>query len=239
VIVSRKFKLHWNLQWGYDRSYVVSTLESTPVSEAGLNASLFTDTRDNVLDPRRGRFLSVSLNYEPHWLGSDFTFVKGLGQAFFIRSLNPSFVWAQGARLGLATGLGGQILNTSTLEGETQDTSSNNFHAGGADSLRGYGTNEVGPKDDLGNFLGGDAVLILNEELRYRHSSGVGAAVFYDVGNVFATIGSATFTLRHDLGFGLRYASPVGLLRLDFGFPLNRLPGDKAIRIFLHLGQIF
>jgi outer membrane protein insertion porin family len=63
--------------------------------------------------------------------------------------------------------------------------------------------------------------------------------VFYDLGNVFATVRDMSFDLRHTLGAGLRWASPVGLLRVDLGFPLDRQEGEKAYRLFFGLGQAF
>ena len=113
------------------------------------------------------------------------------------------------------------------------------FKAGGANSLRGFETDSVGPKDDFGDPLYGQAVIIFNQEIRYRHHSGLGAAFFYDGGNVFDSVKDMSFDLRHVLGGGVRYASPVGLLRLDLGFPLFRKPGEKAYQLFFSFGQAF
>src|SRR5262249_42847761 len=136
--------------------------------------------------------------------------------------------WAQGYRLGLATGFGGQSL-----------PSTERFQAGGANTLRGFATNSVGPRDFLGEPTGGQALIILNQELRLRTRSGLGGAVFYDGGNVYATVQDINLDLRHVLGAGLRYTSPVGLPRLDLGFPLNRQPGDSAYKVFFSVGQAF
>jgi outer membrane protein insertion porin family len=217
----------WNLLLGYRFKRVSSTAFPEPISIAGLDTSFVRDTRDNPLDARRGRFLSLNVTYSPTSLGSDFAFVKGFAQAFVSRSFGESWTWAQGYRLGLAHGFEGQSL-----------VSSERFNAGGANSLRGFAADSVGPRDFLGP-TGGEAVVIANEELRYHHPSRVGAAIFYDVGNVFATVGEMRLELRHTLGFGLRWVSPVGLLRVDLGFPLNREEGDKAYRFFFSLGQAF
>ena len=90
---------------------------------------------------------------------------------------------------------------------------------------------------------------IVNEELRYRHRTGLGAAVFYDGGNVFAKVKDVSFDWLHSVGFGLRWDSPIGLLRLDLGLPLNRrtLPFDAgepprqepAYQVFFSFGQAF
>jgi outer membrane translocation and assembly module TamA len=187
------------------------------------------NTRDDVLDPRRGRFLGLNLELSPRVVGSDAPFVKGYAQADVARSFaDDSFTWAQSYRLGLAWGFEGEPVIPFER-----------FYAGGAGSLRGFGTNEVGPRSPLGDPTGGEAVLILNEELRYRHRSGLGAVVFYDLGNVFARVRDVSFDLRHTLGGGLRWASPVGLLRIDVGLPLDREDGEKPWRLFFGLGQAF
>jgi outer membrane protein assembly factor BamA len=204
-------------------------LPAEPIDVAGLDLSLLHNTRDDLLDPRRGDFLSVNVELAPSALGSDAPFTKVYAQAVLARPIGEaSLTWAQSYRLGLAWGFGGEPV-----------ISFERFYAGGADSLRGFGTNEVGPRGPLGDVTGGEAVVILNQELRYRHRSGLGGAVFYDGGNVFASVHDMSLRLRHTLGAGLRWASPVGLLRVDLGFPLARQEGEKAYRLFVGLGQAF
>ena len=226
------FRNRWDLLVGYRFKRVVaeSPFLVEPVKDniASLDLSLVRETRDNPLDPRRGRFLSFSLELSPKALASDLTFVKGFAQAFVNRPLGSRLTWAQGYRLGLATGFGGQRL-----------ISSERFTAGGANSLRGFETDSVGPRDFLGDPTGGQAVVIFNQELRLHHRSGFGGAAFYDGGNVFASVRDMSLDLRHVLGAGLRYTSPVGLLRLDLGLPLFRKPGEKAYQVFFSVGQAF
>ena len=204
-------------------------LPEEPIDVAGLDLALLRNTRDDLLDPRAGHFLSVNLELAPSRLGSDAPFVKGYAQADLARSFaDGSVTWAQSYRLGLAWGLGGEPVIPFER-----------FQAGGGSSLRGFATNEVGPRGPLGDPAGGEAVVILNEEMRYRHRSGLGAVVFYDGGNVFAKVRDMRFDLRHTLGAGLRWASPVGLLRVDVGFPLDREGDEKGFRLFFGLGQAF
>lgn len=111
------------------------------------------------------------------------------------------------------------------------------FFSGGADTLRGFSLNQAGPRDPLTGFpVGGDAVLINNLELRFPLiGANIGGVAFYDLGNVYTDLHglwsglsrvhqpSATdlnFT-SHALGFGLRYNTPVGPIRLDLGYNLN------------------
>jgi outer membrane translocation and assembly module TamA len=152
------------------------------------------------------------------------------------RSSTDTLTWAQGYRLGLANGLDRQRLAEVAVFGRSTEL----FRAGGANSLRGFATDSVGPKGPISRLsAGGEATLILNQELRYQHSSGVGAAVFYDAGNVFESIRDFDLRLRHSIGAGLRYDSPVGLIRLDVGFPLGRKAGEDSYQWFLSFGQAF
>jgi outer membrane protein insertion porin family len=222
----------WQLLAGYRfrrNTTLAPELPSAPIDVGGLDLSVLRNTRDDLIDPRRGAFLSLNLDIAPSFFGSEAPLVKGFAQALLARSFaGDALTWAQSYQLGLAWGLGGEPVIPFER-----------FMAGGANSLRGFGTNEVGPRDALGDPAGGEAVLILNQELRYRHPSGLGAAVFYDGGNVFDTVRDFSPELRHTLGAGLRWASPIGLLRVDFGFPLARRADEKAYRVYFSFGQAF
>jgi outer membrane protein insertion porin family len=240
--LTRGFQVHntlelpdrWRLEYGYSfkRATVQSPLREFPLDitedVASLDSSLVRDSRDDVLDPRRGRLLSLNLELSPAALGSSFTFAKGFAQALVTRPLTPSLTWAHGYRLGLAHAFGRQFLQ-----------SSERFRAGGGNSVRGFATDALGPRDARGRATFGDAVLIVNQELRYRHPSGVGGAVFYDAGNVFEAAKDLSLRLRHSVGAGVRWQSPVGLLRLDVGFPLDRRAREPAYQYFISLGQAF
>ena len=201
---------------------LVLPLFPDPLDIAAVDASLLRDTRDSTLDARRGRFWSVSLEYSPEALGSDFTFVKGFGQVFSMRPVGGSLTWAQGLRLGLAHGFGGQRL-----------ISTERFYAGGGNTIRGFATDEVGPRDVFDDPEGGQAVVVLNEELRYHHPSGLGGAVFYDGGNVFPSVSDLNLDWRHAVGVGLRWSSPIGLLRLDRRLPSPAETGREALPLLL------
>jgi len=217
-----------NVLAGYRFKSVSSTTFPAPIHIASVDLSGVRETRDNPLDARLGRFASLNFQLSPKALGSDFTFIKGFGQFYLHRSLTPSWTWSQGYRLGLGHGFGGQEL-----------ISSERFEAGGTYSLRGFAQDSVGPKDFLGEPKGGDAVLIFNQEVRYRHRSGWGMALFWDAGNVFEDASDLSLDLRHDLGGGLRWVSPVGLLRLDLAVPLARREGEDKYQVFFSLGQAF
>ena len=195
------------------------------------------ESRDSTLDPREGMFLSLSLELGPEFIGSDFSFFKVTGQVFLARPVGRSLTWAQGYRLGVANGLDEQVRTQTAIFGRSTE----GFRAGGANSLRGYAIDSVGPPGPIqGISRGGEALIVLNQELRYRHPSGLGLAAFYDGGNAYAQAKDLwTFKLQHSIGAGLRYDSPVGLLRLDVGLPLNPRAHDRAVQWFFSLGQAF
>jgi outer membrane protein assembly factor BamA/autotransporter translocation and assembly factor TamB len=222
----------WQFEYGYVAKHVTTQIPTLPESiEADigrLQLSLLRDTRDHILNARRGRFWSLNFSYTPPILGTDLFFVKTFGQAFAYRDVFPNVTWAQGYRLGLGFGLKGQRF-----------TPIERFEAGGANTLRGFKTGTVGPGGTGVDKAGGAALLVINEELRYHHASGLGAAIFYDVGNVFEKVSDMDFQLLHTVGAGLRYDSPVGMVRVDLGLPLNRREGDRRYRIYFSLGQAF
>jgi outer membrane protein insertion porin family len=105
--------------------------------------------------------------------------------------------------------------------------------------VRGYPPNSLGEADLFGP-RGGHALLILNQELRfpiYRWVRGVG---FVDAGNVFPRASDLRVTdLSIGVGWGLRLATPVGLIRVDLGVPLSRDDGRRSPRFHFSLGQMF
>jgi outer membrane protein insertion porin family len=112
------------------------------------------------------------------------------------------------------------------------------FFAGGGTSIRGFALNQAGPRDPVTGFpVGGLAELIFNQELRFPLrlpylGTSVGGTFFYDAGNVFSRLNAITLSsspsspselnfFSHTIGFGLRYNTPVGPVRLDLGYLLN------------------
>jgi outer membrane protein assembly complex protein YaeT len=208
---------------------------------APLTASLTRETRDDILDATKGLFLSNALEAGTKYLGSEVHFMRYVGQYFqyvplsrpahvpFSRAPRSRFVWASGIRIGLGGGFGGQELNPSQR-----------FFAGGGTTIRGFGQDEVGPKDSLGQPVGGNAAFILNQEIRFPIFKIFDGAAFVDVGNVYPTFSDFNpFDVRSSAGLGLRVRTPVVLLRLDYGIKLDRKTGESFGQFFFGIGQIF
>ena len=199
-----------------------------PIDVGALDTSVVRDTRDNPLNATRGSFISVNLSYAPRVLGSDFDYLRELVQASFNFPVGQTMTWSQRVSVGSIHTFGENRLPISDL-----------FKAGGPSTVRGFGTDALGPQTSAGEALGGGATVILNEELRYQHPTGFGAAVFYDAGNVFPTVRDFDLKLLHSVGVGLRYSSGFGLVRVDVAFPLNRRPEDRSFQFWFGFGQIF
>jgi outer membrane protein insertion porin family len=215
--------------------------------------ALSRDTRDDLLEPQKGTFLSADGTLAARAIGSEVGYIKTYLQGFVYRNLGrPRLVFAGGARLGLAHGFP-RLAEVTDENGNTQTITveelpaSERFFAGGSTTIRGYAVDTVGVPATItpsGVPIGGDATVILNAELRTPVVGPVGAVFFVDGGNVYPKVASFDLTdLRGSVGTGLRIKSPVGPIRLDIGFKLDRrVIGNKlepGYAIHFSIGQAF
>lgn len=105
------------------------------------------------------------------------------------------------------------------------------FYAGGDNSIRGYGYQTVGPRDEEGFMLGGRHIMVGSAEVDYEFRPNWRVAGFWDAGNAFDDITSAT---RHGAGLGVRWQSPVGPIRIDLAHGFG--PEGDSLRLHLTLG---
>ena len=109
--------------------------------------------------------------------------------------------------------------------------------------VRGYEMESLGPREILGDIvdrpLGGEALFILNEEIRVPLPWDLTGLLFFDAGQVWAQPEDADFDLAKSLGLGLRARTPLGLLRLDAAYPLDGRPGEKRYRVYVGFGNAF
>ena len=176
------------------------------------------DARDNIFDPTKGNLLYNSLQVAGGPFGGDKNFLKYYGRAsHYIPLLRGSVLEFRG-RIG-ATNPYGNSNEIPIYE---------RFFAGGADTIRGYQERKIGPIDpNTSDPLGGDALLIGNIEYLYPLFGFLKVAAFYDVGNVWDKIdkmGSGGF--KSGIGLGVRVKTPIGPIMLDYGFPMNKEPGE-------------
>ena len=162
---------------------------------------------DDLTFPRDGVSISLSLRGGIRRVGTDTNFLQTYGQIHWFQGFSPA------SRL-IVRGEAG----TTWMGDLTRLAPSLRFFAGGANSIRGYAYREVGPRTAAGFALGAKRVLTAAADYEYYfHSGPLGAAVFADIGSAFAQ--------RPDwhtgVGFGLRYRSPVGPVRLDIAHGLD------------------
>lgn len=111
------------------------------------------------------------------------------------------------------------------------------FFSGGANSVRGYELNFLGPRNSANDPIGGEAVLEASLELRFPLPiyENLGGVVFMDAGNVFFKIHDMDLgQLKYSPGFGLRYLSPIGPVGVDIAFPTNRINYQQDSRYQIH-----
>jgi outer membrane protein assembly factor BamA len=190
---------------------------------SGPSASVIFDTRDDPLEPKRGLFLSADLQLSLQALGG-VSYLKGFFQATSVRRLRSDLVFVLSARLGLAGSFGGEPPLLPQPE---------RFFAGGDYGPRGFPVDGLGPKlvgtDGQLYPTGGNAVALGGAELRYNFSRAFQLASFLDNGNVFLETRNLTLSrLRWSAGLGLRYRTPIGPVRLDWGYILDPEPGDDG-----------
>jgi outer membrane translocation and assembly module TamA len=116
------------------------------------------------------------------------------------------------------------------------------FFAGGPYSVRGYELESLGPQESLGSVrraAGGEALVVINEELRLELPWDLVGLAFFDAGQVWARPGDADLDLAKSIGLGLRARSPLGLLRFDAAYPLDRRPEEARYKLYFGFGNAF
>lgn len=246
---------HLQLRYSFTRTSLTDLLilgfvppEDESIHSSTLASSFIRDTRDKPLDAHRGVYETLSFSVTSAALGSSDSFARLFGQTAFYHQVKPWMVLAQSVRVGIESPFAGSHIPLSER-----------FFSGGADSLRGFPINGAGPQtvatlctrlndpasctDEIHVPVGGPQLLILNSEARFPIPvmKELGGVVFYDGGNVYNHVGFGHFFGQYSntVGFGLRYETPVGPIRLDIGRNLSPLPGNKAFQIFFTLGQSF
>lgn len=194
------------------------------------NPILVYDGRDDAFAPTRGVLESLRVRYGSPTLGSEVHFVKVTGQHTHYVPLANDMTWIYAIRGGIAEPLG----SSSGIPLRER------FFLGGRTTVRGFEENEIGPRGDAGNPIGGDLLISGNTEIRFPLFYGVGGAVFFDAGGLFLRERAVAIgEVRESAGPGLRYQTPIGALGLDYGFKVDRR-GDETIgEIHFSIGNVF
>ncbi len=194
------------------------------VIEFGLNR----DTRDNIFEPSSGSRNSIDVGFAG--LGGDTRFYRIVGESAWFWPL-PILNSVLGVRglAGVVQGWGGNEVPIFER-----------FFLGGVNTLRGQRTRSVAPKDANGKVIGGDKELLFTTELLIPVFPRFRIALFFDTGNAygFGTDFDPT-NVRLGAGAGIRFFSPLGPIRLDWGYNLDRKPGENSYQIHFAVGSPF
>lgn len=238
--IEKKFSETLKAEFYYDFS-VVKTKDIKPdivlskedtgtLIISGIRPGLIYDTRDNPFEPRSGLLAGLSFKVATAALFSETDFAKMLMYVNRYQSLSKRVVLALSLRGGVAKGFG------STRELPIVER----FFLGGRTTVRGYEQDTLGPKGTDGTPTGGNAFAMGNLEFRIDIGKGFGVVTFLDGGNVWKKTEDMDITnLKYTTGLGLRYNTPVGPFRLDYGHKLNRETGESRSEIHFSIGHAF
>ena len=218
-------------------------LYSQPTRIGILAVNYIQDRRDDPVDSHRGAYSTLDLGWAAKALGSQTAFTRFVGHNATYHPIGF------GSRLVLARSI--TFGWEQRLSGPQDIPLPEKFFAGGAQLHRGFPENQAGPRDPETGFpLGGKALLMNQVELRFPLiGENVRGVLFEDAGNVYSGLNSVSFRVKqrglqdfnymvHSVGFGVRYKTPVGPIRLDLGYSINppRFFGFKGTQEQLLLG---
>ncbi len=207
------------------------TLDSSRIALYHKSYFTLAMARDNSLPlfyPRKGLYTAATVTWAGVGFQSDFHFLRLLGEVRHYQRVGRTSVLATRIKAGSLRRLGPDRF--TPIE--------ERFFTGGASSVRGWGHSEIGPKNSAGLPIGGNSLLELGVELRREWAGPISGALFFDAGNVWPRLhGHNLGDLCTAAGAGLRYRTPIGPIRLDFGWPLNR--SGKGVQFHLSVGQAF
>ncbi|WP_242183555.1 autotransporter assembly complex family protein [Sphingomonas sp. CARO-RG-8B-R24-01] len=200
------------------RTYFIGALPTT----------LSYDGSDDLLNPSRGFRLSGRFSPELSLEGNVFGYSRVQLDASTYRTVTKGTVLAGRIRLG-------------TIVGAPRDAiaPSRRFYAGGGASVRGYGYQDIGPRDPNNDPIGGRSLSEFSIEARVKAFGNFGVVPFFDGGNIYTSGLPKLTDMRYGAGIGLRYYTNFGPIRIDVGTPVNPAKGDPRVAVYVSLGQAF
>lgn len=207
----------------HENSDVIShspLLESGRYTINSLFYKLVIDKRDNFLNATKGWYYSLYIERALLSLKSDFEYLKQLHEFHYVKSSSKKLIHALKFRFGKV---------------DTKVPLFKRFYSGGAMSNRGYEYRQVGHKDSDGNPIGGHTMLDLSLESRYEVLPALWVVGFVDSTRLSEKVSKFNSKTFSSVGFGARYISVIGPIRVDIGFPVD----DGGFAFHLGIGQVF
>ncbi len=232
----------------YSRITASYTLEDADVTEVDDDASRFIksqegnllkssitvgaerDTTDHPFLPTRGSINAITVEYASRFLGSDTDFVKSELHSGWYHPLFWKFIGFVRGEIGWINELDEEVPIYER------------FFLGGINSLRGFEWGDVGPKNRKDEIVGGYKYVVMNFELLFPLMEKVGlrGVLFFDAGNAYRENEDIDVTdIRTDAGLGVRWNSPLGPLRIEWGYNLDPEPGEDNYQWQFSAGAFF
>jgi outer membrane protein assembly complex protein YaeT len=206
-------------------------LLSQPVRVGILSSSYIQDRRDDPTDAHKGIYNTIDIGLASKIFGSQVNFVRGLARNATYHRIGKKFVLARELTFGDIIPYSYRSQFTDALQAIPFPE---RFFSGGTNSHRGFPENQAGPRDlDTGFPIGGSAILFNKTELRFPLlGDNIGGVLFHDAGNVYSRLSNISFRFKqknlqdfdymvHAVGYGIRYRTPIGPVRVDFAYSIN------------------
>jgi len=241
--LERQTNLIWQKKWTYslgvdllasnerDFGAPIGVVQRLTYFIVAVPGTLAYDGSDDLLNPTRGFRLSGRLSPEFSLQGNAFGYARAQIDGSYYQPFGKRLVVAGRVRLGAIAGASRGEIAPSRL-----------FYAGGGGSVRGFGFQQIGPRNALDRPIGGRSLTEFSLEARVRlpmFGGNFGVVPFLDGGNIYTSSYPKFSGLRLGAGIGLRYYSNFGPVRIDVGTPIARRPGESPIAIYVSLGQAF
>jgi translocation and assembly module TamA len=193
----------------------------------GLTGQVGMDRTDSLLDPTKGFRITSLIQPEGSLAGRFSPYARLRTDVSGYYPVTDSIVVAGRVRVGSILGAARERLAPSRR-----------FYAGGGGSVRGFGYQELGPKDPNNDPIGGRSVAEAAFEARYRFGN-FGVVGFVDAGQVYRSSAPTFQNLRFGAGIGARYYTNFGPMRFDIATPIGRKPGEARVSVYVSIGQAF
>ena len=238
VRLSHPFQEYWRASGTYRLSQdtvdnIRTVSDSTLESQAGTHLTsaiilgLTRDSRDNIQTPTKGGLITMTVDFAG--LGGDVQFVKTVASASYFYPIWLNHVLAGRGEVGAAWGWGKDPVPVYER-----------FYLGGPNSIRSVKFRQISPVDEFGNKIGGSSEVLGNLEYLVPLPFNFRVAAFFDIGNVYGFGTKFDLTdLREAAGPGIRWLSPFGPIRVDYGVNLDRRKGEDFGTVQFSVGAPF
>ena len=229
------------LSYGYDHAKVTDVADDASsiikdqegiIRTSQVSTTLRRDTRDHPFLTTKGSDNALTTDYAGGILGGDAAYWRVVANSSWYFPLVWKLVGFLHGKAGYVDELPDGILPIYER-----------FFLGGINSLRGYSSGKVGPRDPAtGDYIGGDKMALFNAELLFPllEEQGIRGVLFYDAGNAFNNGVPIRITdFQTDVGAGIRWYSPLGPLRLEWGYALNPKSYQDNYKVQFSMGIFF